>query len=159
MFTTVFFYCSDPDPQRNDCISIYRGILSQLLGKCPELIPYCYEKSQTSGELNLITTRLAEQLLKLFFERIARLYIVIDGLDECDLPQRKLVLSFFTAIVAHCDDYDPGKLRIRGPCVQKPRLSRRCPRRRLSPVAVCRHGLADLIVRRRLPAPIEGWPL
>ena len=86
--------------------------MSQLLGQCRELIPYCYEKSQISGELNLITTSLAEQLLKLFCERIAKLYIVIDGLDECNISQRKLVLSFFTKMVAYCDNYDPGKLRI-----------------------------------------------
>jgi hypothetical protein len=81
------------------------------LVKCPDLIPYCYEKSQNSGEVNLITTSLAEQLLNLFCQKISKVYIVIDGLDECDTGQQRLVLSFFTKMVAQCDEYDPGKLR------------------------------------------------
>jgi hypothetical protein len=60
----------------------------------------------------LNTTGLAEKLLKLFCSRIAKLYVIIDGLDECDPAQRKLVLLFFTKMVNHCDELDPGKLRV-----------------------------------------------
>lgn len=60
----------------------------------------------------MTTTSLAEQLLKLFFEKIAKQYIIIDGLDECDPAQRRLVLSFFTTTVDRCDEHDPGKLRL-----------------------------------------------
>lgn len=87
-------------------------MLTQFLNQCPELIPYCYDKYRTSGELNLSTTGLAEQLLKLFIESLPKLYIIIDGLDECDDAQRKLILSFFTKIVSHCDYNNPGKLRV-----------------------------------------------
>jgi hypothetical protein len=61
-----------------------------------------------SGELTLTTTLLAEQLLKLFLVRIPKLYIIIDGLDECVPLQRMLVLSFFTTAI----HLDPGKLRV-----------------------------------------------
>jgi hypothetical protein len=79
------------------------------LNQCRELVPYCYDKSVSSGELTLTTTSLAMQLLKLFFERIPKSYIIIDGLGECDHMERKLVLSFFMTIVDHLD---PGKLRV-----------------------------------------------
>jgi hypothetical protein len=110
--TTSYFYCQEVDPEKNDYISIFRGLLNQLLNHCRELIPYCYEKYLSSGELTLTSTTLAEQLLKLFFEKIPKHFIIIDGLDECNPAQRKLVLTFFTAIVERCDEREPGKLRV-----------------------------------------------
>lgn len=62
--------------------------------------------------MTLSTTSLAEQLLKLFCEKIENQYIIIDGLDECEPAQRKLVLSIFTTMVDRCDEHDPGKLRV-----------------------------------------------
>jgi len=97
---------------KNDCISVSRGLLSQLLNQCRELVPYCYDKFHSSGELILTSPTLAEQLMKLFCEKLPKQYIVIDGLDECDPSQRKLILSFFTAMVDRCDELDPGKLRV-----------------------------------------------
>jgi hypothetical protein len=82
------------------------------LNHCRELIPYCYEKYLSSGELNLTSPGLAEQLLKLFFEKIPKQFIIIDGLDECKPAQRKLVLSFLTSMVDRCDEREPGKLRV-----------------------------------------------
>jgi hypothetical protein len=60
----------------------------------------------------LTTPSLAEQLLKLFCEKITKQYVIIDGLDECDPAQQKLVLSFFTTMVDRCDERDPGMLRV-----------------------------------------------
>ncbi|KAH8586783.1 C2H2 domain-containing protein [Bisporella sp. PMI_857] len=111
-YTTGYFYCREDDPEKNDCISIYRSLLSQLLNHSRGLIPYCYDKYMSSGELNLTSTALAEQLLKLCFEKIPKQFIIIDGLDECSPAQRKLVLSFFTSMVDKCDEREPGKLRI-----------------------------------------------
>ena len=111
-YTTSYFYCRLDDPEKNDCISIYRGLLSQLLNKCRELIPYCYDKYSSSGEVNLTSTALAEQILKLFFEKIPKHFIIVDGLDECNQPQRKLLLTFFNSMVERCDEREPGKLRV-----------------------------------------------
>lgn len=38
--------------------------------------------------------------------------VVIDGLDECNLAQRRLVLTFLASIVNHCDEREPGRLRV-----------------------------------------------
>jgi hypothetical protein len=82
------------------------------LNQCRELVPYCHDKFLSGGELTLTIPSLAEQLLKLFCEKIPKQYIIIDGLDECDPAQRKLILSFFTTMVDRCDERDPGKLRV-----------------------------------------------
>lgn len=110
--TTAYFYCKESDPEKNDCISIYRGLLSQLLNHCRELIPYCYDKFLSSGDLTLTTPSLAERLLSLFCEKITKQFVIIDGLDECDPAQRKLALQFFTTMVGRCDEHEPGKLRV-----------------------------------------------
>lgn len=83
-----------------------------MLNNCRELIPYCYDKLVNTGELNLTTTTLAQQLLRLFCEKIPRQYVIIDGLDEVESAQRKLLLSFLSETVDRCDERDPGKLRV-----------------------------------------------
>jgi len=110
--TVSYFYCREDDPEKNDCISIFRGLLSQLLYHCQEIVPLCYEKSLVSGQLNLSSLGLAEKLLILSFETIPKPFIIIDGLDECNTAQRKLVLTFFTNIVERLDEQEPGKLRV-----------------------------------------------
>lgn len=109
---TCYFYCSGVDPQRNTCISIYRGLLYQAIQKQPAMIPVCYNKMSESGFGNLNNPDIAKQLLSLYFESTPRQFIVIDGLDECELPEIKQVLQFFVQAVAKCDGYDPGKLRV-----------------------------------------------
>jgi len=83
-----------------------------MLNSRRELIPYCYDKLVSTGELSLTTTTLAEQLLRLFCEEIPKQYVLIDGLDEVEQAQRKLLLSFLSKLVNHCDERDPGKLRV-----------------------------------------------
>jgi hypothetical protein len=111
-YITSYFYCKEEDPEKNDCISIYRGLLRQLLTNWRELIPYCYDQYISSGELNLTSTALGERLLRLFFDVIPKQFIIIDGLDECNIQQRKLILTFFNSMVDKCDEREPGKLRV-----------------------------------------------
>jgi len=112
LFATSYFYCKESDPERNNCISIFKGLLNQLLNQCRDMVPYCYDKHLSSGELTLSSENLAKQLLELFCQKISKQFIIIDGMDECDVAERKLVLSFFTKIVDRCDSYEPGKLRV-----------------------------------------------
>lgn len=77
-----------------------------------ELVPYCHDKRSSSGELNLASLTLTKQLLDLVIHRLDKTYVIVDGLDECDIPERKLIVSFFTSIVEKCDGHDPGKLRV-----------------------------------------------
>ncbi|KAG4441876.1 hypothetical protein IFR05_002617 [Cadophora sp. M221] len=109
---TAYFYCKENDSEKNSSISIYRGLLSQMLNNHRDLIPYCHDRMVSTGEINLTTTTLAESLLKILFEKAENTRIVIDGLDECDADQRKLLLAFFTDAVDHFDERDPGKLRV-----------------------------------------------
>lgn len=112
LYNTSYFYCKDNGEEKKDCISIYRGLLSQLLNKCHDLVPHCYEKSLGSGEIRLTSLSLAQNLLALFCEKIPRQCIIIDGIDECDQAQRKLLFEFWLDLVRKIEDRDPGKIRI-----------------------------------------------
>ena len=52
-------------------------------------------------------------MLDVFCERIGHLYIVVDGLDECDnVENRKSIFDTFKDLVQKCDGYSRGKLRV-----------------------------------------------
>jgi hypothetical protein len=87
-------------------------LLKQLICQCRDLVPFCHDKYSTSGELTLTSANLAKQLLDLFCQRIPKQYIIIDGLDECDIVERKLVMSFFNSLIDRFEKKNPGKLRI-----------------------------------------------
>jgi len=78
----------------------------------PELIPVCHDKKIDSGHPYLSNSDIARALLSLFFEVTPRQFVVIDGLDECEPPEVRLVLQFFVGAVEKCDGYNPGKLRV-----------------------------------------------
>lgn len=111
-FATGYFYCKDGDPDMNNCISVFKSLLGQLLTQYRDPVPYCYDRKSSSGELTLNSTHLTTQILDLFCQKIPKLYIIIDGLDECDTSERKQILTFFNKIVNRCDAYEPGKLRV-----------------------------------------------
>jgi len=66
----------------------------------------------STREVVLTTTNVAEHLLKLFLEILPKkVFIIIDGLDECEISQRKLLLSILTERINHWDEQEPGRMR------------------------------------------------
>ncbi|QDS76076.1 hypothetical protein FKW77_005980 [Venturia effusa] len=111
-YKTAWFYCKESDPMRNSRTGVFRGLLGQLLCHCQDLLPYCHEKRINSIEPTLFSPSLIEQLLKLFLEKIPHVFLVIDGIDECETLERKAILTFLTNMVEISDASSPGKLRI-----------------------------------------------
>ena len=109
---TTYFYCKHAETEKSTSMAIFRGLLSQLIFQNRSMLPYCYEKTLAKGELTLTSAVTAQNLLELFLECSPRQYIVIDGLDECNAIERKLVLSFFNDIIRKYDSKDPGKIRV-----------------------------------------------
>lgn len=126
-FTTGYFYCKDGDPDKNNCISVFKSLLNQLLTQCRDLVPYCHDRKSSSGELTLASTHLTTQILELFCQKIPKQYIIIDGLDECETVERKQILAFFNRLVGRCDAYEPGKLRVLFVSQDYPDISKALP--------------------------------
>ena len=55
---------------------------------------------------------LAKKLFEDFCSIPDKIFIVIDGLDECEQIERKQLLEFLIEIVTQCDTSEPGKLRV-----------------------------------------------
>lgn len=78
----------------------------------PHVMPYCHSRYSTSGEPSLRSLTLAKKVLEDFCLTIPKLYIIVDGLDECEPGERKQILDFFVWLVGQCDTDEPGKLRV-----------------------------------------------
>jgi hypothetical protein len=96
--TVAFFYCKYKDTERNTFLAVARGILAQLFQQDEGLLAYLYDKASTSGQTTLSTDSLAKDLLDTMTKSFHKLYIVIDGIDECDRDDRKQIVSVFEEI-------------------------------------------------------------
>ncbi|KAK8867413.1 C2H2 domain-containing protein [Apiospora arundinis] len=110
--TVAYAYCKHKDYTKNTFISIAKTLLVQLLHRHNHLVPFYYDSALGSGEVSLHTLKLAKRLLQSLLQAIPSSFLIIDGLDECEVAQRKLTLDFFNEIVNTCDITDPGKLRL-----------------------------------------------
>ncbi|PNP50376.1 hypothetical protein THARTR1_08903 [Trichoderma harzianum] len=86
------------------------------------LLPRCKENIDSSGILTDVAT--AETLIKVFFEYNTRQYIVIDGIDECEMIEARRAASFFMEQVTNCDNIKQGRLRVLFMSQQIPELAK-----------------------------------
>ncbi|KAL2850313.1 hypothetical protein BJY01DRAFT_261588 [Aspergillus pseudoustus] len=108
---TCYFYCDESAELRSSAIAVLRGLLLQLVHKHQELVPYCRSKRKNSRISTLTDLSVANTLIETFCERIPRLYMIIDGLDECEKGQKDL-LETLKNLINKSDRYSPGKLRV-----------------------------------------------
>jgi hypothetical protein len=114
LVSVLYFYCKHKDPQRNTFVAVARALLAQLLvqNRAHDLLPFLHEEYLDSGEITLQSIQLCKTLLKTALESLpadAKIYIVIDGIDECDIQERRNILSTLTSIIEAGNH--PGRLR------------------------------------------------
>ncbi|RWA12444.1 hypothetical protein EKO27_g2634 [Xylaria grammica] len=110
-FKTSFFYCREDDPHQNNCLSIYKSLLIQMLVHHPDLLPSCHERRLRGNDM-LNDEVVAQALIRLFCNADMNQFIIIDGVDEMETAQRKPLLKFVAGLVDKCDSYKPGKVRV-----------------------------------------------
>jgi len=92
----AFFYCKHGDEARNSFISVARSILAQMLDQRPHLLPYFHEKASMSS---LLTSKaIAKEMIQTALNSCEMTYVIIDGLDECGLDDRKEIASWFQEV-------------------------------------------------------------
>lgn len=109
---TSYFYCHYEGQGCNTAVGVLKGLIHQLLNSYPDLLPPCNAKRASSGEPVLRSLHLAKKLFEDFCSIPDKIFIVIDGLDECEQIERKQLLEFLIEIVTQCDTSEPGKLRV-----------------------------------------------
>jgi len=71
------------------------------------MLPFLFGQSLSSGEMPLSSLQLCNSLLKVAFQNIPRdmkIYIVLDGIDECDSQERRKIASAFSTLVTGVND-------------------------------------------------------
>lgn len=98
--SVIFFYCRYLDSDRSTFLGLARGLLSQLLLQDDDLLSYIHEKASSSGQTILSTESIAKELLTTAIKNSDKLYVIIDGLDECEREERRTIVSFFEEVWA-----------------------------------------------------------
>jgi hypothetical protein len=110
--STCFFYCQKDDPLGSTPVSIIRALVDQLLDQHPYLLPPCHNARTQSGEPVLRSFSLATKMLRDYCMSFEKVFIIVDGLDECSQVERKQVLEALMTIVSQADTNEAGKLRL-----------------------------------------------
>jgi hypothetical protein len=112
-FLTSYFYCHDGDQNTDSAIGILKGLTDQLLDQYRDLLlPSFYIRRTSSGDASLRSLHVAKKLLEDCCSIVPKLFLVVDGLDECEATERREALECLTRLVGECNAVEPGKLRV-----------------------------------------------
>jgi hypothetical protein len=92
-------------------VAILRELLLQSLPRDPAVLPHLYDQCSASAEVKLESPAALKDLTQTVLTGADKLFMVIDGLDECDEPQRKQTLKFLLPLLAAANDKNPGSMR------------------------------------------------
>jgi hypothetical protein len=88
---------------RNSFISVARAILAQLLHQHPQLLSFFYEMASTTDPTALTSAATARNMLNTAIGSCSCVYIIVDGLDECEVRDRKDISSWLRAAAQTTD--------------------------------------------------------
>ncbi|KAI9869154.1 MAG: hypothetical protein M1813_002978 [Trichoglossum hirsutum] len=101
----AFFYCKYNDPSKSKYVEVVRSLIGQLLECHPDCLPYLYEQATTSGEQHLSSKGTIQSVIRTMTICCGRVFIGIDGLDECEPPEREYILSLVHGLLdSSCTD-------------------------------------------------------
>lgn len=77
-------------------MAMLRGFLAQLLRLSPEILPYVYHEVSASIERVLSSPDSLMMLVETSLSTFGGLWVMLDGLDECEKKERKKILSWIS---------------------------------------------------------------
>jgi hypothetical protein len=107
----LIFYCKQGLPEHNSFLGLARSFLLQLLNQDKSFLLYLYRKHCDSNEAVLSSMPLVQEMLKFLLSSCKSAYIIIDGLDECEREERKLITQWFRHLVESLPESAPDRLR------------------------------------------------
>ena len=84
----LFYFCSHQHEKRNTAVAVLRGLLHQIIAKCPKLVKHALPYFETPEKARLTLSSL--EALYIIFRRLVQdvnlgtIFCVLDGLDECN---------------------------------------------------------------------------
>jgi hypothetical protein len=112
-FKTGYFYCHDADQTSSTALSILTGLAEQLLLQDLDLLlPHFFTRRSSGGDVALRSVKQADKLLEDCCKIVPKVFLIVDGLDECIPVERKEILVILMKLSKACEAAEPGKLRI-----------------------------------------------
>jgi hypothetical protein len=111
--TLTYFYCTDREGEKNTFSSLAKSLLAQILkqnAEKPEIVAFLHEECLKSCKATLGSHQDCVNILGTLLNALDKTFIIIDGLDECELKERKSILKFFLSAIEK-NSAVPGKLR------------------------------------------------
>jgi hypothetical protein len=109
--TVLFFYCKNGRPDRDNFHAIARSFLAQFIQQDKDLVQHFYKECYDHGEPVLTKPSEVERLLAFAFENCKSVYIILDGLDECERENRKSIVGWFRNLVENLPPSEPERFR------------------------------------------------
>ncbi|KAF5686302.1 zinc finger C2H2-type integrase DNA-binding protein [Fusarium circinatum] len=107
----LFFYCKQSLPDHNTFLALARSFILQLLNQDKSLLLYLHRKHCDSNEAVMSSIPLVQEILRFLLSSCKSAYIVIDGLDECDREERKVITQWFRRLVESLSENAPDRFR------------------------------------------------
>lgn len=89
MYCFAYFYCQELETYDG----VLRGILTQLLEQNQNILPYLESERVSSAQKYLKSGKLLHLILETVLEACGQVYLIIDGVDELELDERRKLLS------------------------------------------------------------------
>lgn len=106
----TFFYCKYNDSSRNQYSQLAKSLIVQLLGSNANCLDYLYDKVLESGEFRGQTKQKYEEIILSMIQCYKKVWIGIDGLDECEQSERKDILSLIHNLIAPTENKSDVKV-------------------------------------------------
>ena len=101
----AYFYCKHGDASRDNFFAMARSLVWQLFRQRANLLPWLYEVSVESGQATLNTDEeLCRMLVTHALKSVNKMYVIVDGLDECTEVEHKKVIKFFHTLIGQLSD-------------------------------------------------------
>lgn len=99
--TVLYFYCKSGVEEKDNFCAIGRSLLLQLLEPDSPVLDHMHTafRSAKTKDTILRTKHLIEELLEKALLACPSAYIILDGIDECQLEERQPVIEWFKTFV------------------------------------------------------------
>ena len=82
--------------EQNPCGLLLRSLIAQLLRRHTDLLPYVYDNYVKLGAVPSLKN--IKELLLLLLDSLGTIFLILDGLDECEAIHQKQMLAELTAL-------------------------------------------------------------
>lgn len=86
-------------------------MIGQIVIQNDSVLPYVYEEAATCGEKPLKTLKRSQEILERSLKSLDKVYIIVDGLDECPPSEKKTIASWFQTLVSSVSEDERVRMR------------------------------------------------